>query len=521
MHDRLEDRFGDLVLIGEGAMGTVYSAQDLRQKRRVALKVMNAALAANPEAMTRFEREFTGLVHPNIVAVYEFVKLSGNLCLVMELIPGKSLERAIEDRWHLTVEQKVQLMASVCRALDFAHREGRIHRDLKPSNIMLRPDGTPKIIDFGIAKKMNEKLTRTNAHIGTIAYMAPEQINGKPVDGRTDVFSVGVVLYELLTGVSPFNGEDTIATMRMILMDPTPKLPDDIPGIPERLHKVLEQALAKDPKDRYQTAMQLAEALEHSIAPVEPRVPPTPPTPQRSVTPPPVKHVTPPPVKSQGKSDPGAGAAILGVIVLLIILGLPTWGIVAAYRYFTHRAPATVYHSTSGTTNGNNTPYNPPITTPSPAHPPGSGGTKPSSTPNSGPSKEPDPSPDPVPKPPPPVRRKTALETYNEGLGKFNQGDYTEAAGLFQSACDAKNRDSCEELGDMYARNIGVGQDYGKSLILYSQACTLGSGKSCSSLGHMYRYGQGVAVDEGKARTYFDLACHAGNTTACQSGAKP
>jgi serine/threonine protein kinase len=265
MTGQLMDRYELKGLIGEGAMGSVYRAHDDRLGRIVALKVMNAELGRRAEAVERFKREarvLAGLQHPNIVTIYDYLEVSGNLCLVMELIPGEPLDRVIEQRLAMTVEQKLRFMANVCRALHYAHGRGVVHRDLKPSNILMLPDHSPKIVDFGIAKMMSEKLTRTHTRIGTIAYMSPEQINGDGVDHRADIFSAGVVLFELLSGVSPFGGVHTTATMRKILLDPTPVLPESLTGVPRQVKDILEQALAKDREQRFQAAGEMATALE-------------------------------------------------------------------------------------------------------------------------------------------------------------------------------------------------------------------------------------------------------------------
>jgi eukaryotic-like serine/threonine-protein kinase len=262
-------RYELLNLIGKGAMGAVYRARDTKLQRIVALKVMNAALGETAEGVARFEREAQSLAllqHPNIVTIFDYLEVSGNLCLVMELIVGEPLDRVISLALAMTVEQKLRFMASVCRALEYAHGKGLVHRDLKPSNILLAPDYSPKIVDFGVVKMMGEKLTRTNTRIGTIAYMSPEQINGKPLDHRTDIFSAGIVLYELLAGVSPFDADDTTSTMRKILLDPTPVLPEDIPGVSQRLHGVLDRALAKEAEGRYATAADFADALEQCLS---------------------------------------------------------------------------------------------------------------------------------------------------------------------------------------------------------------------------------------------------------------
>ena len=267
MSELLLGRYELLELIGEGAMGAVYRAHDTTLDRVVALKVMNASLGASPELVARFEREarsLAGLQHPNIVTIYDFLKPSGNLCLVMELVAGEPLDKAIKMGLALTVQQKLAFMAQACRALQYAHEKGIIHRDLKPSNILMLPDCSPKIIDFGIAKLMDSKLTRTNTRIGTIAYSSPEQLNGDRVDHRTDIFAAGVVLYEFLAGICPFEGAHTTATMKKILIDPTPILPENIVGVPLQIRAVLERALAKDPDQRFQTAAELAQAIERT-----------------------------------------------------------------------------------------------------------------------------------------------------------------------------------------------------------------------------------------------------------------
>ena len=250
-------------LLGRGGMADVYRAEDERLGREVALKAVPPEFARDADRVERFKREVraaANLTHPNIVTVYEFGQGVGQHFYTMALMPGGDLKARI--RAHpdgMPPAEARSVAAAVARALDYAHRQGFVHRDVKPENILFGEDGAPQLTDFGIARAMSSgaRMTATGMSIGSPHYMSPEQARGKEVDGRSDLYSLGVVLYEMLTGRVPFDAADTLAVAYSHVNDPAPQFP---PALAE-LQPVMDRLLAKSPEDRYSTAGELAEIL--------------------------------------------------------------------------------------------------------------------------------------------------------------------------------------------------------------------------------------------------------------------
>ncbi len=252
--------------IGRGGMGMVYRGLDQALDREVAIKTLVTDASFDPESRRRFEveaRAAAKLAHPNIVTVHELGEDRGILFIAMEMLPGVDLDSLMRSGEALPLAEKLDVVAQVCRGLAFAHDRGVVHRDIKPSNVRLLDDGTAKIMDFGIAKLgASHHITKTGMMVGTVHYMSPEQVRGKPLDGRTDVFSAGVILYELLAGERPFPGEDVTQILYKIVNE-EPK-PPDLSALGElgpRLHAVLAKALAKEQDARYAGAAAFGEAL--------------------------------------------------------------------------------------------------------------------------------------------------------------------------------------------------------------------------------------------------------------------
>jgi serine/threonine protein kinase len=241
-------------VIGRGGMGTVFRGTDPRIGRTVAIKMLTAA-ADDPDLLERFYREakYTGnLHHPNIVTVYELGHQDGVPYLVMEYLEGVSLEGVIASGRPMPIAEKLGIVLQVCSGLTYAHKQNLVHRDIKPANIVILSDGTAKIVDFGIALLGDSQLTRTGHVVGSLNYMSPEQLNGNmDVDARTDVYSTGVVLFQLLTGALPFDGGSTAATLRKIVQDPPPLLSKYLTDCSEELEGILQKALAKNRDERY------------------------------------------------------------------------------------------------------------------------------------------------------------------------------------------------------------------------------------------------------------------------------
>ena len=248
-------------VIGKGGMGVVYKAMDNLIERLVAIKMMTGGFAENPDLLKRFYREAksTGMLqHPNIVIVYELGDHEGNPYLVMEYLEGEPLDKIISARRDVSMVEKLGYMIQCCNGLGYAHQRGVVHRDIKPANLMVLKDGNCKLVDFGIARIGDNSMTRTGQVVGTISYMSPEQINAQMVDGRADIFSAGVMLYELLTGILPFDSKDTASTLLKIIHEDPPPLKSYIQNYPPDLDEVMRKALAKDREDRYATAEDFA-----------------------------------------------------------------------------------------------------------------------------------------------------------------------------------------------------------------------------------------------------------------------
>jgi serine/threonine protein kinase len=271
-------RFEIVREIGRGAMGRVLLAHDPRIGRDVALKTLVPAGGLSEEeareASSRFLREAQAagrLLHPNIVTIFDVGEDQGLSFIAMEYLDGGTLERQARPGSLLPPGRVLDLMAQAAEALDYAHEAGVVHRDIKPANLMLQKDGTLKVTDFGLAKQRTANLTQSGVLLGTPSYMSPEQIQGRDLDGRSDLFSLGVVLYELLTGVRPFDA-DSISTIiyRVLYEDPRPAAAHN-PALPSGLHRVLDRALAKDPASRYASGALLVSDLRQSLSGLPPQ----------------------------------------------------------------------------------------------------------------------------------------------------------------------------------------------------------------------------------------------------------
>ncbi len=261
--------------IGRGGMGMVYRGRDEVLDRDVAIKTLTAEGVLDVESRRRFEIEAKAaarLQHPNILTVFELGEERGVPFIAMELLPGADLESLMRSGEPMPLRERLEVVLQVLRGLGYAHEHGIVHRDIKPSNIRLLDDGTAKIMDFGIAKLGGTNLTRTGYMVGTVHYMSPEQVRAQPLDGRSDVFSVGVILYEMLAGRRPFVGAaPTDVLYQIAQVEPAP-VPTEVLGAPsESLRAVVAKALAKDPGERYASAGAMADALaevlrEHATA---------------------------------------------------------------------------------------------------------------------------------------------------------------------------------------------------------------------------------------------------------------
>src|SRR6476619_6118139 len=250
--------------LGSGGMADVYLAEDQELGRRVALKLLNDRHAADDQFVERFRREAqsaAGLNHPNIVSIFDRGRAEGTYYIAMEYLDGRTLKELLVKNGPTPVPIAIDYARQILGALAFAHRGGIVHRDIKPHNIVVRKDGRLKVTDFGIARSGASQMTEAGSIVGTAQYLSPEQARGAPVDARSDLYSLGIVLYEMLTGKVPFSGDSAIEIAMKHLND-APKPPSKIrPEIPEELDQGVLRALAKNPEDRYQTAEEFSEDL--------------------------------------------------------------------------------------------------------------------------------------------------------------------------------------------------------------------------------------------------------------------
>jgi len=269
----ISSRYTIIEELGRGGMGVVYKAEDTKLKRTVALKFLPAELTHIPEVKARFMREAqaaAALDHPNICTVHEFDESDERTFLSMAYIEGRSLKERIESG-PLELEEALKIAAQTAEGLQAAYKKGIVHRDIKSGNIMVTDSGQAKIMDFGLARKSGSTLlTREGSTMGTVAYMSPEQAQGKAVDHRSDIWSFGVVLYEMLTGKLPFKGEQQQSVIYSILEQKPEPIMESNPDVPVSLQEVVHKALEKDPDKRYQTAEELLDDLKSISAGIVP-----------------------------------------------------------------------------------------------------------------------------------------------------------------------------------------------------------------------------------------------------------
>jgi Protein kinase domain len=251
--------------IGRGGMGALFRGHDPVLDREVAIKTMLADFSRDEDGRIRFYREARAaarLQHRNIVTLFDFGEDEGTPYIVMEFLHGQTVAEFVRSGAKLAIDRVLDIGAQLCTGLHFAHLRGVVHRDIKPPNIWLNDDGGVKLLDFGIAKYGDTTVTRIGGVVGSVSYMSPEQVSGEEdVDGRSDIFSVGIVLYELLSGQRPFRAESPTGIMMKIVNDPPPPL--DVPGLPAQVVDVIEKALAKDRTKRYQHSNEMAVELRN------------------------------------------------------------------------------------------------------------------------------------------------------------------------------------------------------------------------------------------------------------------
>ena len=363
-------RYTIVETLGQGGMGKVYLARDPVISRNVALKVISIRPDLSEEEAGQYRERFLreaqaagALIHPNIVAVHDIGQdaASGSPYIVMEHVPGQDLKKVILSRAPLPAAEAVGIVAQIAAALDYAHKCGIVHRDVKPANVLITEQGRVKITDFGVARLPGSDLTRSDQFVGSPGFMSPEQLKGSPVDGRADLFSLGVIFFQLLTGKSPFEGESVSEVLYRISSQPSEPPSEAQADVSPDFDPILEKALAKDPADRYQTGQEMVGALRTVTREVDGTFGP-------ETTP---GHTG----ESDGAEDGGAGPFVpspwftlnsqwrLGALVAFLVLALigVNWTIV------------TLFHGPLGTSlRGADNPIAP--ATPGSAHPASPGG---------------------------------------------------------------------------------------------------------------------------------------------------
>jgi eukaryotic-like serine/threonine-protein kinase len=269
--ERVADRYELEELVGHGGMSSVYKAHDTLLERNVALKVLHEQYNEDEEFVERFKREARSvaqLQHPNIVTVIDRGEEDGRQYIVFEYIDGENLKELVVRKGRLDVGEALEIAVEIARGLAFAHENGLVHRDVKPQNVLLNGDGRAKVTDFGIARSVDveHSVTQTGTVLGTSTYIAPEQASGQPVDAQTDVYALGVVLYEMLTGELPFPGENFVAVAMKHVHEPPPNSLDKRRDLPLRVAAAIDRALEKDPSHRFPTMDAFAAELEACLA---------------------------------------------------------------------------------------------------------------------------------------------------------------------------------------------------------------------------------------------------------------
>lgn len=265
----LEGRYQVLAELGRGGMGIVYQAYDKQLKEQVAIKLLSPLLSTDHEALERLTREVSlarRVTHPNVIRIHDIAAVNGLHYISMEYFGGTNLKEHLKRTGPLSLLNAYQVFSQMCNGLEAAHSQGVVHRDLKSQNVMVGPTGQIKIIDFGLARSVHlEGMTATGLIMGTPEYMAPEQVSGKPVDERADIYALGVILFEMLTGRVPFTGDSPIAVGFQQLKDPPPSPRSLNPQIPEEVERIILKALEKEPIRRYRTVDELRKDVESAL----------------------------------------------------------------------------------------------------------------------------------------------------------------------------------------------------------------------------------------------------------------
>jgi serine/threonine-protein kinase len=282
---KLNNRYQIIELLGQGGMSSVYRAWDPKLRRNVAVKIIHPHLSENPRFVRRFGAEAAAVArlrHPNIRQVFDFDHDGETFYMILEFLPGETLKERLAGLRQMgqlmPLAETISITQQICSAVAYAHKNGVIHRDIKPANVVISPQGEAVLTDFGIAKMVGtEQFTATGSMVGTAAYISPEQVEGKPVDHRADIYAIGVMLFEMVSGYPPFEADSMMALMQKHVHEAVPNLRERKPDLNLKLIAIIEKALAKNPNKRYQKADQIAAALDalpvpEEFAHIEPRL---------------------------------------------------------------------------------------------------------------------------------------------------------------------------------------------------------------------------------------------------------
>ncbi len=494
---RQVERIGRYLLtaeLGRGAMGVVYEAIDPLIGRNVAVKTIHLQLVAGSkeaefmrDRLFREARAAGRLFHPGIVVILDTGQEGDIAFIAMERVEGPTLEKMLAGGKRLGLANSLDILRQVAAALDYAHQNGVVHRDIKPANIMLQKGTTVKVTDFGIAKSLStEHGTVAGMIMGTPSYMSPEQIEAKPVDGRSDQFSLAVVAFELLSGTRPFQGDSLATLAHLIVYGDRPSIRQTNPVLPADLDEILHRGLARKPEQRFTTCTEFVAALDaklkHAVdaeSAVTLVAPPPAETTEKAAT----------PIKAKRRSKSLWYAAAAGAALIALDLAL---------FYFKAAPPRGRSVVPKVTTVADTKP--PEVKLPPPASEPPVSAQAPVVTP--------------VTVPPQVNKQDQARRLYSEAVEKNRAGKSDEAVKLYQRAADLGDSRSMQDLGEMFMDGNGVGKDDEEAVKWFRKAADRGNTAAMVFLGGMYQLGTGVEQSDSGAADWFRKAAAAENPAA-------